>query len=91
MCYISLTASSLPFVNGSYQQNRWWLKVPSDNSSFSMPKAFVGFASFPSSHFDCCNLTCFTDCCHIWRSRQIKGNQQSSRKAQVVMVKVQFT
>lgn len=91
MCYISLTASSLPFVNGSYQQNRWWLKVPSDNSSFSMPKAFVGFASFPSFHLDCCNLTCFTDCCHIWRSRQIKGNQQSSRKAQVVMVKVQFT
>lgn len=89
-CYsqtISLIASCLSFVNGSYQQNRWWLQVPSDNSSFSMPKAFVEFASFPSSHFDCCNLTCFTGCCHIWRSRQIKDNQQISRKSQVVMVK----
>lgn len=50
-CYsqtISLTASSLSFVNGSYQQNRWWLQVPSDNFSFSMPKAFVEFASFPA-------------------------------------------
>lgn len=48
---ISPSASSLSFVNGSYQQNRWWLKEPSDNSSISMPNAFVEFASFPSSHF----------------------------------------
>lgn len=42
-------------------QNRWWMKVPSDSTSFSVPKAFAQFASpiltltaviLPISQFD---------------------------------------
>ena len=82
-----------PICQGSTPcgQNRWWLKVPSDNTSFSVPKAFVEFTSFPSFHFDCCNLTCFTVWCHIWRNKQIKENQQSSGKPQVAKLEVWVT
>lgn len=44
-----------------YGQNRWWIKVPSDSTSFSVPKAFAQFTSsiltliaviLPISQFD---------------------------------------
>lgn len=47
-------------------------KCPQIITSFSVTKAFVEFTSFPSFHFDCCNLTYFTVWCHTWRNRQIK-------------------
>lgn len=73
-----LTASHFSKVGNSkstpYSQNKRWLKVPSDSTSSSMPKAFVEFTSCRSFHFDCFNLTYFTVWCHIWR----QANQRES-------------
>lgn len=70
----------------SHQQNRWWLKV-----ILSLcPKLLWSLLPFPALTLTAV-ISPVSQTVVLWRSRQIKGNQQSTRKAQVVMVKVRVT